>query len=248
MTYFSNEILPKVIQFPSTNQLREIGVRFCRRARTHIFQNTYLYPSEGYHAVGAIDGTHVTIQCPVSLHSQYINRKLKYFIQCQAITDCNQKFLDVFIGYPGSTHDTRVLYNSLIYQERLYPPEGYFLLGDSGYSCRLSPIAIITPFKENGTLSTRQKHFNNKFSKARNVVECAFGVLKNRWRNIFNRDLELKIENSVKTIAVACILHNICVDMNDFVLCDPAEPDLNVGISQDEIQGLTFRQSLVDNM
>lgn len=240
LTFISNEILPLVIRIPtSIDELTDIGYQFCARAGTHIFER----------AVGAIDGTHVTISCPVSLHSQYINRKLKYSIQTQAISDCNQKFLDVFVGFPGSVHDTRVLYNSPVYQHQLYPPDGYFLLGDSGYPCRLTPVAIITPFKENLVLSQQQKSFNNRFSKARNVVECAFGSLKNRWRNIFNRDLELKIENSVKTVAVCCVLHNICVDMDDFILSDfTVEPEAYGGTFQDETHGTAFRQSLVDAM
>ena len=87
-------------------------------------------------AVGAIDGSHVRIKCPPALHDQYINRKLDYSIQCQGVCDSNHKFLDICVGYPGSVHDTRVMYNSPLYYRRLYPPPGYYLLGDGGYPCR----------------------------------------------------------------------------------------------------------------
>lgn len=53
-------------------------------------------------------------------------------------------------------------------------------------------------------------------------MECAFGILKIRWRSIFDKALELKIENSIKTIFAACVLHNICVESGDLV--DEGEP------------------------
>ena len=83
-----------------------------------------------------------------------------------------------------------------------------------GYPCRTTPIPIITPFKNPHSID--QKRFNAAHSRARIVVECAFGILKTKWRNIFNRDLELTTENCIKTIFAAFVLHNICILKNDF--------------------------------
>lgn len=41
-------------------------------------------------------------------------------------------------------------------------------------------------------------------------------MLKVRWRNIFDKALALKINNSIKTVFCACILHNICIEGGDF--------------------------------
>lgn len=35
----------------------------------------------------------------------------------QGIVDHNKKFIDIFIGYPGSVHDARVLQNSTIFSK-----------------------------------------------------------------------------------------------------------------------------------
>lgn len=45
----------------------------------------------------------------------YINMKLYYSIQIQRTVDHKIRFMEVFIGYPGSVHDARVLKNSLIF-------------------------------------------------------------------------------------------------------------------------------------
>lgn len=246
------DLMLQVIKFPNEDQLRAIGSRFCNRANTDIFEK----------AAGAIDGTHVRIKCPPALHDQYINRKLNYSIQCQAVCDSSSKFLDICVGYPGSVHDTRVLHNSPLYYRRLYPPVGYFLLGDSGYPCRVNPIPIITPFKETERrrLTPMEKKFNNLHSKARTVVECAFGMLKTRWRSIFNKDLELRIRNSVLVIVACCIFHNICVDEKDIMEAEPiieemeqtddigAEPENGEPRGRDSGEGIAFRQSLLQQM
>lgn len=109
-------------------------------------------------------------------------------------------------------------------------------------------MPIVTSFKETHALTERQKTFNFRHSKARNFVECSFGQMKNRWRNIFNRDLELKIENAIKTIAACCVLHNICVDMDDFVHSDAVEPEAVNNETRDEVDGIHFRQNLLNMM
>ena len=64
-------------------------------------------------------------------------------------------------------------------------------------------------------MNNDKKKFNEVFSAARSVIECAFGGMKVRWRSIFSRDLQLKIENIVKTVAACCTFHNICIATND---------------------------------
>lgn len=100
----------------------EIGRQFCRRGKTDIFRN----------CIGAIDGTHIRIKCPVNRHQEYFNYKYFYSIQAQTVATSQYLFSDVFVGYPGSVHDSRVLRNSAIYIEGRHTPEDYFILGDGG--------------------------------------------------------------------------------------------------------------------
>ena len=66
---------------------------------------------------GAIDSTHIPILAPEESHTDYINGKGYNSIIMQAVVDCNHRFRDVVIGWPGSVHDARVLFNSLLLQE-----------------------------------------------------------------------------------------------------------------------------------
>jgi hypothetical protein len=98
----------QLIQLPDAQDLDEVGCE--NLANSPIFSK----------CVGAIDGCHVRIKTPAGPTGQdYINRKLFPSIQMQAVCNGKGRFLNVFVGYPGSVHDTRVLRNSKIYKEAL---------------------------------------------------------------------------------------------------------------------------------
>jgi len=65
----------------------------------------------------AIDGSHIRIDKPAEDPDSYINRKQYFSIHVQGTVDHNMKFIDIFIGYPGSVHDTRVFKNSTLYND-----------------------------------------------------------------------------------------------------------------------------------
>ncbi|KAJ4946186.1 hypothetical protein JOQ06_023856 [Pogonophryne albipinna] len=135
---------------------------------------------------------------------------------CHAV--CDGK--GFFVGYPGSVHDTRVLKNSAIYKQALYPPSGFFLLGDGGYPCMEVPVA---PYRE--PLQGRvQSRFNQHHARARSIVERAFGMMKTRWRLLFFKALEVH-HTFVPSVITACaVLHNICLTAGDIL-----EPEEDVG-------------------
>ena len=55
---------------------------------------------------------HTPIIAPKDKPLDYYNRKRYHSIVLQALVDHSYKFLDVYIGWPGSIHDARVLANS----------------------------------------------------------------------------------------------------------------------------------------
>lgn len=57
------------------------------------------------------------IDPPQKSKDEYINRKSDVTLHMQGICDERKKFIDVFIGYPGSVHDARVYQNSDIYRK-----------------------------------------------------------------------------------------------------------------------------------
>ncbi|XP_037930961.1 putative nuclease HARBI1 [Teleopsis dalmanni] len=205
-----------------------------------------------YPAESAIDGTHIPIAVPVRLRDQYMNRKSFTSINLQAVCSSNKEFLSICVGFPGSVHDERVLQSSELFNLQNFPPPGYYLLGDSGYCCRTSPIAILTPYKRLQPLTARQKKFNELHSKARTVIECTFGALKIRWRSIFDKVLRLNLEHCVQTIAVACIMHNICLnDGLDLIEVNNIVEDCyydGVATENENIDAISMRDEIANNI
>jgi len=67
--------------------------------------------------IGAIDGSHIRIDKPTQDPDSYINRKQYFSIHMQGTVNQNMKFIDVFVGFPGSVHDARVFKNSSLYKD-----------------------------------------------------------------------------------------------------------------------------------
>ena len=96
--------------------------------------------------LGCIDGTHI-LHISEPHENPYFSYKMKYTINIQAICDCNGRFTDVDIKWPGSLHDARVFANSevqkgctkgkfkLYYEELITGDEliPQLLLGDPAY-------------------------------------------------------------------------------------------------------------------
>ncbi|XP_074853818.1 uncharacterized protein LOC142014711 [Carettochelys insculpta] len=61
---------------------------------------------------GALDGTHIPICAPHHSGGRYMNRKGYHSVVLQALVDSRGHFQDIYVGWPGSTHDTRVFRNS----------------------------------------------------------------------------------------------------------------------------------------
>jgi len=139
-------------------------------SREHSFPNAF----------GAVDGCHTAIKCPRVDSGSWYNRKGFHSLLLQGICDAERPFMDVYMGWPGSTHDARVWKNGPIYERlkstahQVLPSNGH-ILGDSAYPC---DTFLMCPYCDNGHLTKRQKHFNVVLSATRVVIEQAFGLLK----------------------------------------------------------------------
>ncbi|PFX22530.1 putative nuclease HARBI1 [Stylophora pistillata] len=173
---------------------------------------------------GAIDGSHIKIRAPRESAVDYFSRYQQHDVVVQAVVNGRKLFIDVAAGFPGSLHDARVLRNSSIYQkaengdiltagpmyligaDEIQP----YLVGDSAYP--LSPW-LQKPYPE-GTRDPGEIRFNKELSSARVVVECAFGILKSRWR-ILDAIEERNIAAVSKIIVACAVLHNFCILAGD---------------------------------
>ncbi|KAH7958575.1 hypothetical protein HPB49_002904 [Dermacentor silvarum] len=214
----------KMVYFPKPECLPQIEAGFCTMSKNDHF--------DGF--VGAIDGCHIRIQAPAGMHQDYFNRKQFYSIQLQAVCDHHGIFIDIFVGFPGSVHDTRVLKNSPIYTRSLYPPPGYAILGDSGYPNIAAPIVITTPYKD-ATRPTELR-FNAAHARARSVVERAFGLMKGRWRSVFTKALEVSVYKAPDVVAACAAMHNVCMRMGDIAAEELVEDDNGVDDVEDNTE------------
>ena len=88
------------------------------------------------------------------------------------------------------------------YESCNFDPLPYFLVGDEIFPLK---TWLMRPFP--GKLNEQQRVFNYRLSRARRVIENAFGILVARWR-IFSKPIKASVENAEK-YTLACIgLHN----------------------------------------
>ena len=152
-------VFRRLIRFPDEQELEEISAGFQQLAGCPAFSRV----------AGSIDGCHVRIVPPGRFAADYFNRKLFHSVQFQAICDHQGRFLDV-VGFPGCVHDARVLRSSPFYVHQLFPPPGWYLIGDGGYPCLAEPIGLLTPFRE-PVHNVVEGRYNTRLSRARCVVE-----------------------------------------------------------------------------
>lgn len=146
------------------------------------------------HCVGAIDGKHVNVQCPNNSGSLFYNYKGSFSFVLMAICDAHYNFTLVDIGDYGSNNDSGVLSHSWMGKaiedgsinfpkpEHLegcdLPLLPYFLVGDEAFG--LKPW-LQRPYPGK-CLTEPMRIFNYRLSRARRVIENAFGILTARWR------------------------------------------------------------------
>lgn len=121
-------------------------------------------------------------------------------------------FTNIFVGFPGRVHDSRVLSNSPLFENGHEVCHPYHLLGDSAYP---NISWILTPFRNTQNLTAQMTRYNTTHSSMRIKIEQAFGMLKGRFRRLKYLD-QNSMETICYTICTACVMHNICIFQKDF--------------------------------
>ncbi|XP_046977381.1 putative nuclease HARBI1 [Vanessa cardui] len=178
------------------------------------FEKKWHFP----HCVGAIDGKHIAIEKPSGSGSEFHNYKKFFSVVLLGVVNANYEFIYVNTGTNGSVSDggvlkTTNLYTKLMSGELNLPPPSnlpgtttsapYVFVGDSAFAINRN---IMKPYPFKG-INHDQRIFNYRLSRARRVVENAFGILAARFR-IFRRNISVDVENVDAIVLACCSLHN----------------------------------------
>ena len=87
---------------------------------------------------------------------------------------------------------------------------GYYIYGDAAYPLR---SWLLVGFRN--PANEEEENFNTLGSKARVIVECAFGKLKGQWRCLMNGLKTRDTESWNDIVITCCCLHNITIELSE---------------------------------
>ncbi|XP_047490323.1 protein ALP1-like [Penaeus chinensis] len=170
--------------------------------------------------IGAIDGKHVACKCPPNSGSEFYNYKGFYSVILFAMVDADYRFTYIDVSGNGSSSDAQIYNESDLHrgldQNRIHAfpqPDPlpndhqdvpYFIVGDDAFSLR---TYLMKPYS-NRNLTHEERIFNYRLSRARRVVENAFGILANRFQ-ILLTTMQHHHETVRTIVEACCILHNL---------------------------------------
>lgn len=181
---------------------------------------------------GAVDGILIWIHQPTTKMCKVANcdpikffcgRKHKHGLNCQAVVDCRGRFLDVSVMFPASTSDCLAFEGSSLFGklERGLLADGLCIFGDNAY---VNSPFLCTPYPN---VSGGEKDAYNFFhSQLRIRVECAFGMLVQRWgilRGAIPRGIS--IGKTTSLVVSLTRLQNFCIEMDDRMALLPSDED-----------------------
>ncbi|XP_074537109.1 uncharacterized protein LOC141798997 [Halichoeres trimaculatus] len=186
------------------------------------FQERWNFPL----CCGAVDGKHVVLRAPRNSGSMFHNYKGTFSIVLLAVVDAQRCFRVIDVGGYGRTSDGGILANSAFGRalrngtlqlpaDRLLPgaehrgPQPHVFVGDEAFPLRKN---LMRPFPGR-TLPRDRRVYNYRLSRARLVVENAFGILASQWR-MYWRPMELQPEFVEKCVKATCVLHNFIQKSN----------------------------------
>ena len=173
---------------------------------------------------GALDGKHIMIASPAKTGTLYWNYKGYLSLNHMALVNVNYKLTCIYVGDYGSNADGFVFRKSAFGQRfldndvNMPPPKP---IGNAPNLGSL-PVVIVAdeafPLKPNimwpypkirgiARLPRDRQIFNYRLSRARRIVENAFGILAQRF-HLYNRRLQLKPYTVIFIVKATCILHN----------------------------------------
>ena len=141
-----------------------------------------------------------------------------------ALVDADYCFIYIDVGNYGSNGDSSIFKNSALGQafagqilnvpppKRLpgYPEGGalpHYIVADEAFPLSMDLMRPYPRGKKKDRLPFDKSIFNYWLSRARRIVENAFGILAQRFR-VFDRRIQMDDHNVIKIVNATCVLHN----------------------------------------
>lgn len=178
------------------------------------FEKKWQFP----HCMGAVDGKHVRIVPPPESGSYYFNYKNTHSIVLMAIANANCEFIYCDVGTNGRISDGGVISNTTFYEQlvsvnlkiplssrlshndKILP---YVFIGDEAFAMRPD---FLKPYPRD-KLNKETRIFNYRLSRARRVVENAFGIMASRFR-VLQTAINMNVSNIDVVVLACCVPHN----------------------------------------
>ncbi|XP_063859180.1 putative nuclease HARBI1 [Scylla paramamosain] len=174
------------------------------------------------YTIGAIDGKHVACKAPLRTGSECYNYKSFFSIILLAMvsSDYTSKFLWAAVSGNGSASDAHMFNHSELKEglenanitgwPRPDPlPNNtqdvpYFIVGDDAFSLR---TYLMKPYSARN-MTREERIYNYRLSRARRVVENAFGIMVNRFQ-VMLTTMQHYADTGRPIVKACMVLHNL---------------------------------------
>lgn len=148
---------------------------------------------------------------------------LTFILVLLGIADANVRFISLDFGSPGSQSEGGTFKDGKLKdtcKSDIFSPAfelhncgislPYFSLGDDAFAL---DVILMKPFPHRSAMGD-EKIFNYRLSRARRIVENAFGLLCAKFR-VLLKTLELDVSNAMQVVRACLALHNFLLTRKD---------------------------------
>lgn len=125
----------------------------------------------------------------------------------------------------------------------------YVIVGDEAFALHRN---LLRPFPGR-SLNDQRRIFNYRLSRARQTIECSFGILTKKWR-VFQTSIMVELNYVIDITKACCILHNFIrrrdgFNYEDTLSCSLEDVTTRIGIGNSSTlaKNVTGKTKSLDN-
>ncbi|XP_063366264.1 uncharacterized protein LOC134654720 [Cydia amplana] len=165
--------------------------------------------------LGVLDGKHCVMQSPIHSGSEYINYKGTFSIVLLALVDAGYKFIFVDCSCGNDDMNLNTEFYKKLSRSELDLPQSdflpsqeekmpYFFVAGSAFALTVN---MMKPCAGNHNKGTKERVFNYRLSRARRIVENAFGIMSSVFR-VLRKPILLQPDKVTDIVMTCVLLHN----------------------------------------